>query len=419
MDRQEIGRILRDLNPHWEAQDLSMEPFLIDRDALTTLREREGVRAVVGLRRTGKTTLLKQFMAEVATDIGFERTCYFSFDLEGIDVRDVVETFCEDIRREPVNDLDRAVHFFLDEVQNRRNWSNQVKHFVDNYENMAFTVTGSSAMNILKGGGESLAGRLTPLRLYPFSFREYLRYQDVEREPVDLSDTVPGDRESRIRFEEYLEAGGMPELYHSRRPVERLEETTDLVFYRDIIEMFDAARSSVLQGMFRYLATNSGQMVNFNKIADSLDADFRTVKKYLDYLEDSFLISRSHPYSGSEIASMRKNPKVYVADHAYNRLHGTDVGLKAETVAYNHLRRIEDPAYLRDPETDIVLPERGALFEVKYRDEITTADLTPLAENAADTGFTPYLVSKDTHDTRTVDGHEIEVRPLHTLCLTV
>lgn len=419
MDRQEIRRILRDLNPQWQEHSLSMEPFLIDRDALRTLGERSGVRAVVGLRRTGKTTLLKQFMAAVANDIGFERTCYFSFDLEGVDVRDVVETFCEDVLREPVNDIDHTVHFFLDEVQNRQHWSNQVKHFVDNYENLAFTVTGSSAVNILKGGGESLAGRLTPLRLYPFSFREYLRYQDVEREPVELSTPATGDRESRIRFEEYLEAGGMPELYHSRRPVERLEETVDLVMYRDIIEMFDAARSSVLQGMFRYLAANSGQMVNFNKIADSLDADFRTVKKYLDYLEDSFLISRSHPYTGSEIASMRKNPKVYVADHAYNRLYGTDVGLKAETVAYNHLRRIEDPAYLRDPETDIVLPERGALFEVKYREEITAADLGPLAENAAETGFTPYLVSKDTDDTRTVDGQDIEIRPLHTLCLTV
>lgn len=92
-------------------------------------------------------------MASVANDIGFERTCYFSFDLEGVDVRDVVETFCEDVLREPVTDIDHTVHFFLDEVQNRQTWSNQVKHFVDNYENLAFTVTGSSAVNILKGAG--------------------------------------------------------------------------------------------------------------------------------------------------------------------------------------------------------------------------------------------------------------------------
>lgn len=59
------------------------------------------------------------------------------------------------------------------------------------------------------------------------------------------------------------------------------------------------------------------------------------------------------------------------------------------------------------------------LLHVKYRDESTAADLGPLAEIAADTGFTPYLVSKDTDDTRLIDGRDIEVRPLYTLCLTV
>lgn len=419
MDQQEILRLLRDLNPQWAGTDLSLPGYLIKRDALTTLQERDGVRAVVGLRRTGKTTLLKQFMQETARRIGGGRTCYFSFDLEGIDIRDVIETFCEEILREPVNDLDDPVHFFLDEVQNRETWSNQVKHYHDNYDNMAFTVTGSSAVNVLKGSGESLAGRLTPLRLYPFTFREYLRYRGIERDRVALSAVGAGERETRIHFTEYLEEGGMPELYRHENPVERLEETVDLVFYRDIIEMFNASRSSVLQGMFRYFASNTGQVINFNKIADSLDADFRTVKTYLDYLADSFLISRSHPYTGSEIASMRKNPKVYVTDHAYNRLYGTDVGLTAETVAYNHLKRIEEPAYIQDPETDIVLPETGAIFEIKYRETISRTDLDPLATNAAATGFDPYLVSRDTYDTRIVDDVEIQLIPLHALCCIV
>lgn len=419
MERQDFLRLLRDLNPQWDAGDVALEDYLIEREALSDLERRAGVTAIVGLRRTGKTTLLRQFMQRRGTEIGFERTCYFSFDLEGISVRDVVERFCEEMLREPVNALDAPVHFFLDEVQNRPTWSNQVKHYVDNYGDIRFTVTGSSAVNVLKGGGESLAGRLNTLRLYPFSFREYLRYHGNERGRTEFPGRSRGDRQTRIRFGEFLEEGGMPELYRADRPVERLEETVDLVFYRDIIELFNAARSSVLQGMFRYLASNSGQVVNFNKLADSLDADFRTVKKYLDYLEDSFLISRSHPYAGSDIASMRKNPKVYVADHAYNRVYPADLGLRAETVAYNHLKRVEPPAYLRDPETDLVLPERESLFEIKYKETISTSDMRPLAENAERTGFTPYLISKDTDDTRTVDGRVIRLIPLHALCLTV
>lgn len=419
MERQELLRILRDLNPQWTSGALPLEDHVIERDELSALEEREGVRAIGGLRRTGKTTLLRQYMRRVAATLGFERTCYCSFDLEGFDVRDVVELFCEETLREPVTDLSAPVQFFLDEVQNRPEWSNQVKHYTDNYEGLEFTVTGSSAVNILKGAGESLAGRLTTRRLYPFTFREYLRYHGMELKRDGLPGAPTGDRAVRIRFEEYLEEGGMPELYRSDRPIERLEETVDLVFYRDIIEMFNAARSSVIQGMFRYLAGNSGQVINFNKVANSLDADFRTVKKYLDYLEDSFLIDRSYPYTGSAITSMRKNPKVYVADHAYNRLYGTKTGLKAETVAYNHLRQLEEPAHLTDPETDIVLPERERLFEVKYSETIETADLVSLAESAVETGFTPCLVSKDTYDTRTVEGVDIDIVPLDALCLTV
>lgn len=419
MDRQELRRLIDDLNPHWTTGAIDLPSYIIEREALQSLRDRQGVRAIVGLRRTGKTTLLRQLLAEVTRDLGAQRTCYFSFDLAGMDVRDVVEVYCEDILRESPAELNDPVHFFLDEVQNRDAWSQQVKHFVDNYRGLSFTVTGSSAVNILKGGGESLAGRLTSLRLYPFSFREYLRYNDIERERLDFSTLSTSDRSVRIRFDEYLEAGGMPELYRSDRPVERLEETIDLVIYRDIIELFNAARSSVLAGLFRQFASSSGQVVNFNSLADALDADFRTVKKYIDYLEDSFLIARSYPHTGSDLASMRKNPKVYVADHAYNRIFGTSIGLRAETIAYNHLKRIEPPGFLKSPETDIVLPDSEVLVEVKYQDTISTSDLGALVENAEETGFRPLCVSKDTFETRSVDGHQVEIVPLHTVCRIV
>lgn len=419
MDREERLQLLRDLNPQWQALELELEDFLIERDALTALRERTGVNAIVGLRRAGKTTLLRQYMAEVGHEIGYERTCYWSFDLEGVDVRDVVEDFCEEVLREPVNDLSGPVHFFFDEVQNRAAWSGQVKHYVDHYDDLEFTVTGSSAVNVLKGGGESLAGRLTTQTLHPFKFREYLRYHGVQRDRIDFTEGPLGDRAARIRFADYLDAGGMPEVYRYERPVERLEETIDLVFYRDIIELFDAARSSVLQGMFRSFASNTGQVVNFNSLSNSLDADFRTVKKYLDYLEDSFLVATSAPYTASAVASMRKNPKVYIADHAYNRIYPTATGLKAETVAYNHLKRFERPYFLKDPETDIVLPDAGQLFEVKYQADIATSDLQSLAENARRTGFDPFVVSKNTHETRTVDGQDIQLVPLYAVCLAV
>ena len=95
-------------------------------------------------------------MSERPGDIGFDRTCYWSFDLAGVEVRAVIERFCEDILRGPPSDLDGPVYFFLDEVQNRPDWSQKVNHYVDHYDDIQVTVTGSSAVNVLKGAGESL-----------------------------------------------------------------------------------------------------------------------------------------------------------------------------------------------------------------------------------------------------------------------
>ncbi|MFO7791683.1 MAG: hypothetical protein R6W73_01700 [Candidatus Saliniplasma sp.] len=103
--------------------------------------------------------------------------------------------------------------------------------------------------------------------------------------------------------------------------------------------------------------------MSYNSISNSLYSDFRTIKKYVGYLEDSYLIQRSKPYTKSKHRSIRKNPKVYVEDHAYNRIYPTKEGLKAETIAFNHARRLERPYYFIDLEVDIVPPETGILLE--------------------------------------------------------
>lgn len=416
MDRQEIVQLLQDLNPQWQSKEVVEDQSLIERDYVEELESRESVRGLVGLRRTGKTTVMKQLIQESSDQ---ERTCYFSFDLESIDVKTVVETFCQEILEEPLNDLDSEVMFFFDEVQNLDNWSNQVKHFEDNYSNISFTVTGSSAANILKGSGESLAGRISFLKIQPFTYREFLQYNNIEAEKKSLNAPKPASREEEVHFQKYFEEGGMPELYQTENPVERLEETLDLIFFRDIVEMFNASRTEVLKGIFKYLAANTGQEVNYNKIADTLDTDFRTIKKYLGYLEDSFLINRSQVHTENTAKSMRKNPKIYIADHAYNRIYGTRNGLKAETVAYNHLKKIEEPRYMKKPETDIVLPEEEKIFEVKYQNHINNTDLKNLLKNTEKTGFKPYIISKNTHETREINGKKVEILPLHTITTTV
>jgi len=419
MEKQEIVRLLQDLNPQWDKEKIDFEDEIIKREILDKLKEIDRSIGIIGQRRVGKTTLLLQFLEERASELGWDRTCYFSFDIREMEVRPVVETFCEDILGEPVSDLDGPVHFFLDEVQNLEDWSSHVKHFQDHYDNIYFTVTGSSASNIVKGAGESLVGRFSPVRLFPFSFREYLKYNSLEQERLELSDIKLPGRKIALKFRDYFEEGGLPELYRSKRPMEDLEENLDLVFFRDMVELFNVGRSSILKDIFLLLATQTGQKMSYNSICNSLDSDFRTVKKYVGYLENSYLIQRSKPYTKSEHKSVRKNPKVYIEDHAYNRIYSTKEGLKAETIAFNHAKRLEQPYYFREPEVDMVLPERGVLLEVKYSEDVGGKDFENLVEAAEETGFKPYLLTKDDYETRTIEGVEVESVPLYAFCLCV
>ncbi|MFO8109761.1 MAG: ATP-binding protein [Thermoplasmata archaeon] len=419
MEKQYLTRLMQDLNPQWKDHKINFEDDIIQREALERLKGIERTVGIIGQRRVGKTTLLLQFLQEKAQRLGWERTCYFSFDIREIEVREIVETFCEYILGEPVTDLDKPVHFFLDEVHNTPAWSDHVKHFKDHYNDIDFTVTGSSASNVVKGAGESLVGRFSPTRLYPFSFREFLKYHGIEVNKIDLKKIRLPERRVSIKFREYFEKGGLPELYTSNRPLEDLEENLDLVFFRDMVELFNVGRSSILKDIFLMLATQTGQKMSYNSISNGLDSDFRTVKKYVGYLEDSYLIQRSKPYMKSKHGSIRKNPKVYIEDHAYNRVYPVKDGLKAETIAFNHAKRLESPYYFKDPEVDIVLPESGIIMEVKYGKSIGEDDFKNLVKAADETGFTPYLLTKDTYDSRSVGGMKIELIPLYVFCLSV
>ena len=421
MDDAELTEIIQDLNPWRKSKEVNLPEHIIERDIKKSFEKKQkgdNVVGIVGLRRTGKTTLLKQQISDLEK---YNRTCYYSFDLEEVTVKQLVEVFCEKILNEPVSKLENEVYFFLDEVQNIENWSNHVKHFQDNYSNINFVVTGSSAANILKGAGESLAGRFTHVKMRPFSFKEYLEYNSVSSPEISLDSLQLPDnsRELRVKFNSYIQEGGMPELYRTKDDKERLEEVIDLVFFRDIVEIFDIKRPKVLKGIFRIVAQNSGQKVNYANLADSLDSDFRTINNYIQYLSDSFLISESEVFKQSEMSKQRKNPKLYASDHSYAKLYGAETGLIAETIAFNHLCRLEStPKYVGKPEADILLEEESCLFEVKYSDKISDKVVRNLVENGERIGADNlYIITDNVFEKRVFKDREVELVPLWLLCL--
>jgi len=394
MEDQDILKEMAISNPWWSKPSLGPDKRFIQREVFHKLLDAldyNGVLALVGPRRVGKTTAMKQLIWHLLDTVEPVRILYFSMDAvkrEEIIIRRIYDLYYRNILKQVPGEGDK-VYIFLDEVQKIEDWGDEVKSLHDRGYPVKFIVTGSSAMNIMKGSGESLVGRIDILRVFPFSFREFLKYENIETRilsPFDLS--YPPDAEMiKIFFDKYALIGGYPELYPmagQERIRDYIKTILDLTFYRDIINLFEVKRPDVLEGMFYSFVKESGNVINYHTLTNNLNTKYETVKTYIEYLVNSFFISRSYLYSKSTLKSFRKNPKIYAGDNAFFQLTDAKEGLMIETAVYNHLKHLgfelfywQNKARL---EVDIVLQTSFGLLpvEVKYGNNVSKSDLKGL-----------------------------------------
>ena len=404
MEKQAVIEEMYRQNPWWATGEVKTSEGMAPRDLFGSLSEELGqghATAVTGLRRVGKTTLLRLLIGELL-DKGTtgNRIFYFSFDLaDQLTPLEVLGLYETEILKEPFDGLTSRVFIFFDEIQKVHDWGNQVKSVQDKGYDIKFTLSGSSAANITKGAGESLVGRIMIRRLHPFSFGEFLRLKGIPAEPMPFDELrlPPKSVELRIAFNEYMEMGGLPELYGGVS-LEMQKQNLDLTFFRDVVGLFPVKRVDILEGLFRSIAENSGQKMNFTQTANDLNTQYRTITDYLQYMTDSFLVSKSQPWAPGTRTRLRKNPKMYVSDHSHFRLFRCPVGLRAQTIAYNHL-----------------VPEKQVALEVKYTRKPERGHVKNLLSTPSDTLL--FLVTENTYDTWTIGDREIRILPLWLFCL--
>ncbi len=373
-------------NPWWRHKDVTDDTVErdIEQKIVSELSEHI-VTGITGVRRCGKSTLLKRILKKLLKDIAPENILYFSFDIEKCEIRELLDKYFNEIRRTTAEDAGETF-IFLDEVQKIDGWSDHVKAYYDSYEHIKFIITGSSSANIRKGSGESLVGRMSLHHLTTFSFREYLRYCDISVPEKEFGEfPVPNNAdEIKTKFLDYFEIGGFPGLFNfdETTRIERLRDMIDLALYRDIVDIFDIQRPELLEGLFKVISSNSGGIVNYNNLSRDLDAEYRTIKKYIEELESSFLIGISRRFEENRLKQYRKRPKIYPGDHSFCLLENTSTGRVAETIAFNHLSTLGSCGYWKNNknEIDVILKEQDNIyaFEIKYKEGISGRDRSGL-----------------------------------------
>jgi predicted AAA+ superfamily ATPase len=318
--------------------------------------------AVIGMRRSGKTTFLWQCIKE-RLDAGAARESllYLSFEderLVGIDVSHLTWVVEEYYRFHPGMRDVRTAAFFFDEVQTVPGWESFARRVLDT-ENVELFLSGSSARLLSREVATSMRGRAMEVLIHPFSFREALRHAGAEPDAHwdRLPKRVRSDLDHRLRV--YLAEGGFPETLGAtaRDRDALLRSYVDVAVLRDVIERHAVSNAIALRWMQRHLLANPAAPFSVQKFHNALRSQGIPVSKdklhaYLTYLEDAFLIRTITLHTASERQRMVNPRKAYPVDpgliRIYERTSRSNLGHALETAVLIELeRRGFQAAYVR------------------------------------------------------------------------
>ncbi len=279
--------------------------------------------AVIGMRRTGKTTFLWQVLADrVAAGTPREGILYFNFDderLADLTAADLSVLLEEYYRLHPEWRDRRRALFLLDEIQMVEGWERFARRILDT-ENLDLFISGSSARMLSREVATSMRGRAMEALIFPFSFREFLRHHG--REVRDPGRATKAERSALRRdLETYLTVGGFPEAQGvpERDREALLRGYVDATLLRDVIERHGVSHPLALRQLVRHLLAHAAGLFSINRFYHALKSQGVRIAKdslhsYLSHLEDAFLVHGIWLVTDSERRRMSNPRKIYPVD---------------------------------------------------------------------------------------------------------
>jgi predicted AAA+ superfamily ATPase len=247
-----------------------------------------------GPRRTGKTTLLTNYLKKCGKKYRLEIG-------ENVRIREILGSMDSTILKEFAEEYDIVA---IDEAQVIPEIGNVLKLLVDQVPDTKFIATGSSSFELTQKLGEPLTGRKRTLLLYPLSQKE-------------LKSTFTRS-ELKEKLEEFLIFGTYPEVLSAKTKGEKIEivrELADSYLLKDILALDKIRSSKTLVHLLKLLAFQVGSQVSLNELAGQLSIDVKTVGRYLDLLEKSFVIKKISGFSRNLRNEITNKAKYFFIDN--------------------------------------------------------------------------------------------------------
>lgn len=324
---------------------------------------------VTGMRRVGKTTLIRQVYDNLAT------SNKIFLDLENpINQKIFEETNYEAIKYQLEVlgiDFSKRGYIFLDEIQFVRNLPSVVKYLMDHYQ-LKFFLTGSSSFYLKNLFSESLAGRKIIYELFPLDFEEFLELKGSKLvvpkhvHEVTYLTLIP-------LYKEYIEFGGFPGVITKQSLEEKreaLQEIFTTYFNKEVLSLGGFRNNQVVRDLMLLLINRIGSKIDVQKLSKELGVTRVTINEYLAFLEGTYFISLVSPFSTNRDVEIRSAKKVYLCDSGLaNNLGRLNFGSVFENAIYQSLRLKGEVMYYQRKsgvEIDFILNKQIA-WEVKTK----------------------------------------------------
>lgn len=289
---------------------------------------------ISGVRRCGKSVLLQQIRDRLP-----QKDYFFNFDDDRLG-NFTVEHF-QQLYEVFIELYGEQNYFYFDEIQNIVGWW---EHFVKRLYNSGkkIFVTGSNARMLSKELGTYLTGCYIAIELYPFSFFEYLNFRKQQHLLGDISGTVARG-EIQSAFNDYLKQGGFP-IYLKSEDGIVLKTLYDNILYKDVMVRNQIVNEREVKELVYYTVSNIGKPLTYTSLAKVIGVkNPTTVKNYLEYIENTYLLFSLSKLDCSVKAQLRNPKKIYAIDNALvSRLgfhFSGEEGRLLENMVYIELRR--------------------------------------------------------------------------------
>ena len=307
-----------------------IEPFLPMKEFIS----------IIGPRQSGKTTFLEILKGHLVDNFKIKENLISFVTFED---RKLLAQFEADpilfIHSYKPREIEGIFYFMIDEFQYAEDGGQKLKLIYDTVKNLKIIVTGSSSLEIKAKVAKFMVGRILSFYLYPFSFGEYLSTKDPRLEKLYREnneriiawlfegESFPIKRGIDIFFEEMVKHfedfciwGGYPAVTLSPNKAERIKILGDIYnnyILKDIKTLLELATENNLYLLSQFLATQVGNILNYQNLSQASHLNYRNLKKHLHILKETFICQEVRPFFKNRQKELSKNPKIYFYDTGF------------------------------------------------------------------------------------------------------